>query len=203
VDAPKQCRTVHLWREAATWCIWLSVALLFWILLFLFILYLGESGDAGIGFINVFLFISPWFQLVRFPLIRLLLGKDRWNEQVRKTAIADWLASLITGAALAVPLASLAVHGGYTGSLLVTSRYNYMLYGQIMLGDYEIGIPDYFVALAFAILVDLLILWGALYRFRKAEFKFGLRIAIIVNAAIYIPVTLLFLMPYFAHKMGG
>lgn len=185
------------------WCIWLFVALLFWILLFLFIIYLGESGDAGIGFISVFLFISPWFQLVRFPLIKLLLGKNRWNEQARNIAIADWLASLVTGAVLAIPLASLAVHGGETGSLLVLNRYSYTIYGQILIGDYEVGIPDYFAALAFAIFVDLLILWGAQYRFRRGEFKLSFRAALIVNAAIYIPVTLLFLLPYFAHKTGG
>jgi hypothetical protein len=141
-------------------------------------------------------------QLARLPLFRRLLSAEHWGKRVENTAGTDWFISLFSGALMTFPLVNMAIRGGYTGSLLITREWSGYWYGQFWVGNHEINIPDYFAALLLAVTVDILVLW-AFALFRKRAFKPSLRAALIVNAAIYIPITLLFLMPYFAHKLGG
>jgi hypothetical protein len=186
-----------------TCCLKLFVAFLIYIFapFFLFGPELGEKFEEGSGILVMAIFFSPWVQLIRLPLLKVLLGKAKWNASARDIAIVDWAISLFTGALIATPLVNLFLRSD-TGSVFAVESNRGILYGQLMFGNYEFGIPDYFIALAFAILVDLLILWGSLNRFRKADFRLSLRTALTVNAAIYVPVTLLFLTPYFFNKLG-
>jgi hypothetical protein len=163
----------------------------------------GIAGelDGGERLLLAALLLCPLVQLARLPLLRRLLSAEHWRKRTVNTAATDWFISLLTGALMAFPLINLAIHGGYTGSLFITRQWSGYWYEQFWIGDHEIGIPDYFAALILAILVDILVLW-AFALFRKRAFKPSLRAALIVNAAIYVPVTLLFLMPYFAHKIG-
>mgnify|MGYP003586370325 CR=1 FL=1 len=170
------------------------------------VLFLGpefaEGNEAGEGILVASLWFSPWVQLLRFPLLYFLLSRAHWGKHLENVAATDWLISLFASAAIAIPLTNISIRGDYTGSLIATREWGGFLYGQLVWGNWEFGIPDYFVALMLAILVDILVFW-AFALFRKPAFKPSIRAALIVNTAIYIPVTLLFLMPYFAHKIGG
>jgi hypothetical protein len=161
-----------------------------------------NAFEGGEGLLFLALFLAPWVQLFRFPLLRRLLREEHWGKRAMDAARIDWFASLITGAYLALPLTNMALMGGYTGSLLFRSEWPDYIYGQTAWVGWRYGNLTFFAALALAVAVDILILW-AFALLRKRAFKPSLRAALIVNAAIYIPITLLFLMPYIAHKWGG
>jgi hypothetical protein len=143
----------------------------------------------------------PLAQLIRLPLLKWLLAKSHWESRVWIVIAISWSLSLSTGAFLVHPLVNLRLRSVVRNTLFAIRELKGYDYEQLDWNGWEFGIPDYFAALILAILVDILVLW-AFNSFRKPTFKPSLRVALIVNAGIYIPVTLLFLMPYFAHKLG-
>ena len=157
-----------------------------------------EAGKSLLGFCQ---FLAPFIQLIRFPLLSVVLLRAEWGNRVWIASVSSWFISLASGTLVAIPLINLHIRLSYDGSYLSLLQAKGVLIGHLQWNGWEFGIPDYFVALMLAILVDIFVLW-AFALFRKAAFKPSLRAALIVNAAIYIPVTLLFLMPYFWHKLG-
>jgi hypothetical protein len=159
------------------------------------------SMDIGMRLFGWFMLVSLFVQSLRFPLLRSLLSDLHWGSRKYITELASCLYAFVSSMLIAVPLVNLHIYSSPNGSYVSFLQAEGVLPGMLFLIDHEFGIPDLLAAIAIALLLDVFILWtGAL--FAKAAFKSSLRAALIMNAAIYIPVTLLFLMPYFAHKIG-
>ena len=155
-------------------------------LLFVCILSAGEALAEAEDYVLRFLWsavLLVFLQMARIPLFRwLLAGKAEGGLLTFATGFS-WFAALIPSAYIASAVTNLSIRVSYFGALLAPASHAGLNYGQLLgPGEYDFGLPDYFIALCVAIIIDLAIIL-ALLRWRS--FRLALTASFITNAIVY------------------